>query len=236
VTCTDLFRDERLLGRALVDDTSPTLGTRFSKWTLAQRRSGIRDLVTLMRPELLTVLGEEPNARLDRALRSVAERVGGGYRLTSGAPRRRGGRAPTGEQLRAVLHAVAAEPGYQGARHLAFFTILAKTGSRVNALRNLDGTDCVELSSGRLRIFLHQKGDGEARELELSRVATDALRGYIAAFNRHAALRRWRVRVSLGEPGVVWCDSSRAAWPAEAIRSRCFAKLSMLGIVSTSPG
>jgi integrase len=36
---------------------------------------------------------------------------------------------------------------------------------------------------------------------------------------RAAALRRWRVRVSLGEPGAVWRNSPRGTWPADAIRS-----------------
>ena len=95
VTCVDLFQDERLLGRALVDDTAPTLGHQLSKWTLAPRRSALRSFAKLMRPELLTLLGVDPHDRLDRALRAVAERVGGGYRLTGGAPRRRGGTAPS---------------------------------------------------------------------------------------------------------------------------------------------
>jgi hypothetical protein len=54
VDWTALLRNECLLGRVLVDDTAPTLDTQLSKWTLAQRRSAIRDFVTLMRPELLT--------------------------------------------------------------------------------------------------------------------------------------------------------------------------------------
>src|SRR5262249_28054803 len=150
MTCADLFRDEQLLGNALVEDTAPTLGTRLSKWTLAQRRSAIRNFVTLMRPELLALLGEEPHDRVDRALRAVAERVGTGYRLTGGAPRRRGGWAPSEPEIRALLDALGAAPGYRGTRNLAFFSILAETGARVNALRNLDGADCFEMPSGRL--------------------------------------------------------------------------------------
>ena len=93
-----------------------------------------------------------------------------------------------------------AEPGYQGARNRAFFTILAETGCRVNALRTLEGQDCVEMPTGRLRIFLHEKGKAEPREIEVSREASGAVHAYMAAFNRHAALRRWSVRVQLGEP------------------------------------
>jgi hypothetical protein len=78
VTCAELFEDERLLGLALIDEKAPTLGKQMSKWSLAQRRSAFRSFVTLMRPELVTLLGEEPHGRLDRALRAVAERVGAG--------------------------------------------------------------------------------------------------------------------------------------------------------------
>ena len=56
-TCADLIQDERLLDMVLVDETAPTLGTRLSRWTLAQRRSAIRDFVSLMRPELTALLG-----------------------------------------------------------------------------------------------------------------------------------------------------------------------------------
>ena len=108
-------------------------------------------------------------------------------------------------------------PGYLGARNRAFFLILAETGARVNALRRLDGTDCVEMPNGRLRIFLHEKGKAEPREIELSRDAASALRAYAEAFNYHAAVRRWRVRVRLGEPGPVWRNSPRGCWSYDDI-------------------
>ena len=53
----DLFADPALLGRVLVDDLAQGRAGRLSKWTLAQRRSAIRSFVTLMRPELLPLLG-----------------------------------------------------------------------------------------------------------------------------------------------------------------------------------
>ncbi|MDP8908633.1 MAG: site-specific integrase [Chloroflexota bacterium] len=217
MTCADLVRDEGLLGRVLVDDVAPTLGTRVSRWTLAQRRSALRDFATLMRPELLALLGEEPHDRLDRALRAVAVRVGAGYRLTGGQPRRRGGRAPTEGQIRDVLEAVGRVPGYVGVRNCAFFTILAETGARVNALRLLDGEDCVEMPNGLLRIFLHEKGKAEPREVELGRATAEVLRAYAEAFNYLAATRRWGVRVHLGKPGAVWRNSPRGCWSYRAI-------------------
>ena len=198
ISCADLFQDEALLGRVLVDEVAPTLGTRVSKWTLAQRRSAARDFVKLMRPELLPLLGEEPHDRLDRALRGVAERVGAGYRLSGGAPRRRGGRVPTSGQIRDVLDAVGTAPGYLGIRNRAFFQILAETGARINALRQLDGADCVEMPNGRLRIFLHEKGKGEPREIELSHDAADGV-----------TLVRRRVQLSGSRPPLVGACSPR---------------------------
>ena len=225
ISCADLFQDEALLGHVLVDEEAPTFGTRVSKWTLAQRRSAARDFVKLMRPELLPLLGEEPHNRLDRALRGVAQRVGAGYRLNGGAPRRRGGRVPTAGQIRDVLNAVATASGYLGFRNRAFFQILAETGARVDALRQLDGADCVTMPSGRLRIFLHEKGKGEPREVELSRDAAAGLYEYVQGFNYHAAVRRWSVRVGLGEPGSVWRNSPRGCWAyddiLETLRSGC---------------
>jgi integrase len=235
VTCADLFQNELLLGRAIVDDVSPTLGTQLSKWTLAQRRSAIRKFVTLMRPELLWLLADQPNDVLDRALRGVAERAGAGYRLTGGAPRRRGGRVPSEEQIRTVLEAVGRAPGYFGARNWAFFTILAETGARVNALRHLDGADCVEMPSGRLRLFLHEKGTGEAREVELSHGASAALRSYAEAFNYLAAVRRWPVRVCLGEPAAVWRNSTRGCWAYDDILATLRAGCSAAEVPAFTP-
>ncbi len=121
-----------------------------------------------MRPELLALLGVDPRQVLDIALRGVAERVGTGYRLTGGTPRRRGGRAPTGEEIDAVVAKVGMAPGFLGHRNTAFVAILAATGARVNALLRLDGSDCVLMPSGRLRLFLHEKGKLRQREVELS--------------------------------------------------------------------
>jgi integrase len=157
----------------------------------------------------------------------VAERVGTGYRLGGGTPRRRGGRAPSDTQVRDVLDAIGRASGYPGLRNRAFLTILAETGARVNALRLLDGTDCFEMPNGRLRIFLHEKGKGEPREIEVSREAADGVRAYAEAFNYHAAVRRWPVRVRLGERGPIWRNSTRGRWSYDNIlatlRAGCIA-------------
>jgi integrase len=213
-----------LLGRALVDDTSTT-GRRLSKWTLAQRRSAIRSFANLMRPELLALLEEEPAPVVDRALRLVAERIGGGYRLTGGAPRRRGGYAPNSEDINAVLLSLGNAPGFTGLRNRAFFAILASTGCRVNALLRLDGTECLLLPNGRLRLYLHEKGKGERREVELSRNAVQDLYDYMAALNQIGANRLRGTRVQIGEPGTVWRNARGDRWGygavLEALKDGC---------------
>lgn len=211
ITLADLFCDATLLGRALVDAISAT-GTQLSKWTLAQRRSAIRSFANLMRPELLVILGEEPVNVVNRALRLVAERIGGGYRLTGGAPRRRGGTAPSRDEVSAVLQCLGEAPGFIGRRNKAFFGILMATGCRVNALRNLDGTNCLVLRNFRVRLYLHEKGKAERREVELSGEVGHALLGYTAAFNRLAVARWWQCRVGPGEPGAMWRNDVGRRW------------------------
>lgn len=211
LTMAEVFQDDALLGRTLVHDESAQSST-LSKWTLAQRRSAIRSFATLMRPELLPLIKEEPSSVVERALRLVAERVGGGYRLTGGAPRRRGGRAPDHRDISAVLGSVGSAPGFTGRRNRAFFGILAATGCRVNALRELDGGDWLVLPNGRMRIYLHEKGKVERREVELSREAARDLMEYTAAFNRLVASRRWKNRVECGKPGAVWRNTAGSRW------------------------
>ena len=94
---------------------------------------------------------------------------------------------------------------------------MAESGTRVNALRTLDGAECFEMSSGRLRIFVHEKGKDEPREIELSREAAEEVRAYLEAFNYLAALRRWPARIVLGQPGPVWRNSARGCWSYDDI-------------------
>jgi len=224
ITLADLFCDATLLGRALVDDISAT-GTQLSKWTLAQRRSAIRSFANFMRPELLVILGEEPVNVVDRALPLVAERIGGGYRLTGGAPRRRGGTAPSRDEVTAVFQCLGDASGFIGLRNRAFFHILWATGCRVNALRELDGTNCLVLPNGRVRLYLHEKGKAERREVELSGEVAHALLEYTAAFNRLSVARWWQCRVGPGELGAMWRNDVGRRWGyasvAETLRSGC---------------
>ncbi len=230
----DLFCDVPLLGSAIVDDTSIE-SLQLSKWTLAQRRSAIRSFANVMRPELLKLLGEEPRSVVDRALRLVAERIGGGYRLTGGAPRRRGGHAPDRGEIAAVLQCLGSTPGYTGLRNWTFFSILAASGCRVNALRQLDGKDCLVLPNGRVRLYLHEKGKAEQREVELSNVTAHALIEYVSAFNQLAVSRRWKCRVQVGKPGAIWRNSAGNRWGYAAALAALKTACSGAGVPEFSP-
>ncbi len=212
VTMGELFCDPSLLGRVLVDDMAPNHGSQLSKWTLAQRRSAIRSFVTLMRPELFDIASADPHLLLNQALQSVAVRIGAGYRLTGGTPRQRGGYAPRRDEVQAVLKAVSTAEGFLGPRNLAFYGILAATGSRVNSLRALDSGSCVQLLNGCIRLFLHEKGKHEPREVELGRELSSALLTYRDMFNECAAQAGWRVRIQLGESGLVWRQPGGKGW------------------------
>ncbi len=235
ISVHDLMRDASLLGRALVDDVAPASGRQLSKWTLAQRRSAVRSFVSLMQPELAAFLNEDPHDVLDRALRCVARRVGTGYRLTGGSPRRRGGYAPPSAEIDAVIEAAGQGPGFIGLRDAVFFSILAKTGTRVNALRELDGTDCVTMPSGHIRLYVHAKGKDEEREVELDRALSNAFRVYADAFNRQSAVKGWRVRIRVGQPGPAWRNGARGRWSYQAIRTNLRAACARADVEHFSP-
>ena len=234
VSLVALFHDPALLGHVLVHDRGTVDERQLSRWTLAQRRSAIRSFASLMCPEL-AALGVDAHAVLDRALRAVAERVGTGYRLTGGRSRHRGGYAPTIGEVAAVMARMGEGRDFATVRDVAFFGILAESGARVNALRELDGADCVTLPSGRIRLFLHAKGGEEAREVEVSRDRADELRRYTEAFNRHATTRGWRTRVCLGKPGPVWRNSPRGHWPYQAVVAALHDACIAAGISSFGP-
>jgi integrase len=91
------------------------------------------------------------------------------------------------------------------------------------------------MPNGRLRLFLHEKGKSEPREVELGQDAATALRSYVGAFNYHAAVRRWSARVRLGEPGPVWRNSSRGCWSASGIRKTLRAACAAAEVVPFTP-
>ena len=111
-----------------------------------------------------------------------------------------------------MLRTLGDAPGFAGSRNRSFFGILLATGCRVNALRLLDGSHCVAMPNGRLRIYLHEKGKGERREVELSRKAAVELHDYAEAFNESAAPRSPRSLVRLGECGSVWRNTRGQPW------------------------
>jgi hypothetical protein len=136
----ELFCDEGLLGSVLVDDADAATGRVLSKWTLAQRRSAARCFAGLMRPEVLDILGGCPHQALDRAQRGVAQRVGGGYRASRGAPH--AGRPVCRRERTSPRHRPRGAPsGVSRPPEPAFVRILglAPLRSAVDALRRLDG-------------------------------------------------------------------------------------------------
>jgi integrase len=207
----DMFRDAALLGLALVDDRAAHGGT-LSRWTLAQRRAAVRAFARLMAPDLRPALSIEPEEVVITALRRVAERVGGGYRLSGGAPRRRGGPAPTATEVQAIIATAASVGKFHGKRNRAFLTLLHETGTRANALRQIDGQDIIELPDGRLRLLLHAKGRRERREVEVSKYASQLLREYVGAFNGQAAYAGRPEHIGFGEAGPFWRSTWRQQW------------------------
>ena len=93
LTLSQFLGDEGLLGQVLVTDERED-GGRCSKSTIAHRRTAIRSVATMLRPELQSALGRDPHDVIRDALRAVAERRGGGYRISAGTPRTRGGLTP----------------------------------------------------------------------------------------------------------------------------------------------
>jgi integrase len=69
----------------------------------------------------------------------------------------------------------------------------------------------------------------------LSRDAADVLRSYAAAFNYLAAIRRWPVRVSLGQPGPIWRNSTRGCWSSKDIRETLRAGCRAAEILEITP-
>jgi integrase len=211
---SELMRDTSLLGRALDDDVSPTRpGHQLSGWTMAARRAAVRHFIALVRPELENLLNENPDMVLATALRSVAEQVGLGFRLNGGARRRRGGEAPTAVELDHFFACLDRTEHYRSARNQAFFRILAESGTRVNALRSLDGADTCAMPDGSIRLFMRNKRRAEQREVELSPTTAERLRQYISQFNQLAWAYRWSIRIGIGQAGSLWRNSSRGTWP-----------------------
>ena len=64
---------------------------------------------------------------------------------------------------------------------------------------------------------------------------TAALHAYAEAFNYHAAVRRWTVRVRLREPGIVWRNSPRGCWSYDDILATLRAGCSAADVPAFTP-
>ena len=218
VRILDLFMDRDLLGRALVSDRLAD-GQICSKSTIAHRRTAIRSVATMLRPELQADLGRDPHEIIREALRSVAERRGGGYRIQGGTPRTRGGPTPTRDEVEAILAAMGRTEGWLGLRDRAFATLLGSTAARVTALRTLDAADCHVLPDDRVRVLLHQKSGRARHEAELDRESRQALRLYVFGFNETMRAAGRPDRIALGHPGPVWRTERGTPLPDKTMRA-----------------
>lgn len=217
ITLLDLFRELELMGRVLVTDECED-GSRASKSTIAHRRTAIRSVATLLNAELRETIGRDPHDIVRDALRAVAERRGAGYRIAAGTSRTRGGPTPTNEELDTILGVLGQGRGWDAQRNRGFFLLLARTAARVNSMRILDGADCAVLPGNRVRLLLHQKNGDAKHEVELDRESVDALRLYVAMFNRAMQLLGKRDRIVLGQPGPVWRSAGGGRWSESAVR------------------
>ena len=213
-----LFLRPKTLGQALVDDRSKR-GGRLSKWTLDQRRSALWSFARLMAPELRRMTGRDSLEIVSEALRLVAVRVGSRYYLPGGRPRRRGGPAPTSDEVSEIVGEASQMPGFKGDRNQALLTILYESGARVNALREANCSDLIKLPNGAVRLMLHEKGRCQAREVELTAHAGKLLFDYFHRFNQEAALHGNLERIGPGEEGPLWRSGWTTRWSYEAVRT-----------------
>ena len=219
-----LFSNPEALGRALVNDRS-SAGSQLSRWTLAGRRSAIRSFARMMGPQLRRLTGRDPLRIVQEALRLSSERVGTGFRLTGGAPRRRGGPHPSPDELVAIIREAGQAPGFEGHRNTAFFWILFETGSRVNALREASCADLIKLPMGGARLQIHAKGKSRRREIELTPHGWDLLHTYIQKFNCQTATNARISPIVIGERTPLWRGTRGGSWPypsvSKAFQSAC---------------
>ena len=240
LTLGELFALPDLLGLALTNDRNPD-GARISKSTLAHRRTAMRSVATLLYVEMAGAIGRDPHDVLDQALRGAAERVGGGFRIAGGSPRRHGGPTPGMAEITAIIEAVGepqgrAQPaqGWLGLRNRAFFTILAATGLRVNALRAISLNACFERPDGSVRLLAAEKNRPEAHEVELGSEAVSALGAYLDAYNRWAA-DCGTVPLILGGEGSLWRTLRGTGWGEKDLRRVLRSACQASGVADYTP-
>ncbi len=200
----ELLRDEELLGQTLATPTTAN-GSRVVSASLpAQRRSVLRSFIDLMDPELRREELADAGAALVRALRSVAEPVGTGYRLPVGMPRGRGGLTPSIEEISVIRDELARKPDWRGIRNEIILSLMTRRGLRVGGLLGLDGTSVHRLPDGRIRCLLRAKSKREPYELAVPDDLVDVLAVYVDQFNAWAKTAGLRDRIGVGVAGRFW--------------------------------
>ena len=235
LTLSDLFRDERRLGEALVRDHGRSHGGTVSKSTIAHRRTAIRSVARLLGPELRMALGDDPLAIVNRALRGVAEHRGSGFRILRGTPRSRGGETPNEQEIQLIFDMLGRGPDWSSSRDQAFFVAMGDSAARVNSLRTIDCSDVAVLSGGRVRLLLHQKNGSKRHETELSVGAARALQLYVAEYNLAMERGGRSERVVLGEPGALWRDERGRQWPETRMRRTLRGACDLAGTADYTP-
>ena len=200
----ELLKDEPLLGQTLATATTADGRSEISAWLAAQRRSVLRSFTQLMDPELRREgIGDAGDA-LVRALRSVAEPVGTGYRLPGGRPRGRGGPTPSIEELAAIQDELARKPGWRGARNEIILDLMTLRGVRIGGLLGLDGASAHRLPDGRVRCLLRAKSKREPYELAVPGSLIEPLARYVETLNAWAQASGLPDRIGFGTPGRFW--------------------------------
>ena len=216
----ELLRDEQLLGRLLATATTADRSREVSAWLVAQRRSVLRSFTELMEPELRREGIADAGDALVRALRSVAEPVGTGYRLPVGATRGRGGPAPSLEEIAAIQDELAGKPDWRGSRNKIIFSLMTRRGLRIGGLLTLDGASAHRLRDGRIRCLLRAKSKREPYELAAPDDLTEPLARYVEQFNTWAKASGLPDRIGFGVLGRFWRNDlgqplTYQAWTSE---------------------
>jgi integrase len=200
----EILRDESLLGQTLASATTADGRRTISDWVVANRRSGLRSFIDLMEPELRREGLPDAGEAMTRALRSVAEPVGTGYRLPGGRPRGRGGPTPSPEEISAIQDELSRKPGWRGIRNEIILSLMIRRGLRVGGLLSLDGANVFRLPDGRIRCSLRAKSKREPYELAVPEELTELLPRYIAQFNAWAKASGLADRIGIGIAGRFW--------------------------------
>ncbi len=200
----ELLQAEPLLGQTLASATAADGRREVTAWLVAQRRSVLRSFIELMDPELRREGIRDAGDALVRALRSVAEPVGTGYRLPGGRPRGRGGPTPSIEELAAIQDELARKPGWRGARNEIILGLMTLRGVRIGGLLGLDGASAHRLPDGRVRCLLRAKSKREPYELAVPGSLIEPLARYVEQFNAWAQASGLPDRIGFGTPGRFW--------------------------------